>query len=783
MAHRLKGPVSPSAAGLRHRGAVRTLTPQQEKRVPKVESMLRRKTLLVGVVCAVLSLCPLMYGQANGSISGTVTDKSGSVISGASVEITSQGTGMTREVKTDDSGHYLAPLLPVAFYTIQVKSQGFRTNEQKDIRLQVDEQREVDFSLSPASVSSTVEVTATEVAVETSNPTLGQVITAEQVAELPLNGRDFVQLATLTPGVTQETNPNSFFNAGPSSEVSAPGTFSLSVGGSRAQSTDWLLDGNDNNELTAGGISILSSIDSIQEFKVLTYNYSAEFGTRAGPTVLVTTKSGSKALHGSLYEFLRNTSLDAKSFFATKPEKFNLNQYGGSLGGAIRKNKTFFFLDGEQKPQRHGITFTGLVPTVAMRGGDFTNDAFGRPVPVGTTAADPVTFDTAIINPNMGPITCGGASTHGAVFPNIYFQCDANGNPMPVAANGSQQQGQNCNKIPSGANGLINPISKQLLALYPAPNANNPALGINYINSPVRKLDETKFDIRLDHNFSASDTAFARFSYDQAVSYVPGGGPGFAEQSPFGSNQGIQNHGRNIALSETHIFSSTKVNQISGGYNRIFNYITSFGTGSCQAAKFGIPGANLGCADGSTCKGDIISCGLSSTQLSGGYFSLGDRGFSPFTGGTNVYSINDSFDIILGKHDIKMGGSIRAMQMNVRTNGFQDGYWILTGLWSNFNPIADLALGLPSLAIHDQTFLGDTTGRRWKIFRPYVQDDWRATKDLTVNIGLAWDITTPIAEVAGRQADFNPANGQFLIPGQNYVSDGAGIRTYWKNFE
>jgi len=743
------------------------------------------KRILFVLTACMTALCfsPLAFGQAIGSFSGTVTDKSGSSIAGAAVTVTSQGTGVVRDTKTDDTGHYIVNLLPVGLYTIHVQFQGFQPAEAKDVRLQIDESRELNFSLNPASVSSTVEVTADAVAVTTTDPTLGQVINSQQVAQLPLNGRDFVQLATLTPGTVAETNPNSFFTNAASSEVAARGAFSLSVGGSRANSTDWLLDGNDNNELTAGGISILSSIDSIQEFKVLTYNYSAEFGTRAGPTVLVTTKSGSNALHGSLYEFLRNTSLDAKSFFATKPEKFNLNQYGGSLGGAIRKNKTFFFLDGEQKSQRHGITFTGLVPTVAMRGGDFTNDAFGRPVPVGTTAADPVTFDTAIINPNMGPITGGGASTNGAVFPNIYFQCDANGNPMPVAANGSQQQGQNCNKIPSGANGLINPISKQLLALYPAPNANNPALGINYINSPVRKLDETKFDIRLDHNFSASDTAFARFSYDQAVSYVPGGGPGFAEQSPFGSNQGIQNHGRNIALSETHIFSSTKVNQISGGYNRIFNYITSFGTGSCQAAKFGIPGANLGCADGSTCKGDIISCGLSSTQLSGGYFSLGDRGFSPFTGGTNVYSINDSFDMILGKHDIKMGGSIRAMQMNVRTNGFQDGYWILTGLWSNFNPIADLALGLPSLAIHDQTFLGDTTGRRWKIFRPYVQDDWRATKDLTVNIGLAWDITTPIAEVAGRQADFNPANGQFLIPGQNYVSDGAGIRTYWKNFE
>jgi hypothetical protein len=747
-----------------------------------------KRILFVLMICmTALCFSPLAFGQAIGSFSGTITDKSGSYITGASVTVTSQGTGAVRDTKTDDTGHYIVNLLPVGVYTIHVQFQGFQSAEAKDLKLQIDESRELNFSLNPASVSSTVEVTADAVAVTTTDPTLGQVINSQQVAQLPLNGRDFVQLATLTPGTVAETNPSSFFNGGPSSEVSARGSFSLSVGGSRANSTDWLLDGNDNNELTAGGIAILSSIDSIQEFKVLTYNYSAEFGTRAGPTVLVTTKSGSNALHGSLYEFLRNTSLDAKSFFATKPEKFNLNQYGGSLGGPIRKNKTFFFLDGEQKSQRHGITFTGLVPTDAMRAGDFSKDPFGNTLGAPTKNADGTWSipSGAIFNPNLGTLNGKGASSDPAAAQNIYFQCDANGVPITPNANGSQTRANNCYKIPGGANGLINPISAQLLGLYPEANANNAALGFNYVDSPVRKLDETKFDIRLDHTFSATDTAFARFSYDQAVSYVPGGAPSFpdfASQSPFASNQGIQNHGRNISLSETHVFSPTKVNQVSGGYNRIFNYITSQGDGSCLAAKFGIPGANLGCADGSTCKGDIISCGLTSTQLDGGYYSLGDRGFAPFTGGTNVFSIADSFNMILGKHNIKMGGAIRAMQMNVRTNGFQDGYWILTGLWSG-NPEADLALGLPSLAIHDQTFLGDTTGRRWKIFRPYVQDDWRATKDLTVNLGLAWDITTPIAEVAGRQADFNPVNGQFLIPGVNGVSDGAGIRTYWRDFE
>src|SRR5438552_3281391 len=594
--------------------------------------MLTKRKLIVAVSSLLFSISPVVYGQATGSFSGTVSDKAGAVVSGATVKATSQGTGVSREAKTDDSGHYLIPLLPVAMYTIRVESQGFGAAEQKDVRLQVDEQRELDFALSPASVTTAVEVSATEVSVQTTNATLGQVITSEQVADLPLNGRDFVQLATLTPGTTQETNPNSFFNAGPSSEVSARGTYSLSVGGSRAQSTDWLLDGNDNNELTAGGIAILSSIDSLQEFKVLTYNYSAEYGTRAGPTVLLTTKSGTNDFHGSVFEFLRNNSLDAKSFFASSTEKFNLNQFGGTLGGPIRKNKTFFFVDGEQKDQLHGIPFQGLVPTAAMRKGDFGADNFGNPLSAG---------DLVITNPYMSGASAtpnAPNSTSNVPNNNVFFQCVPGTNqPMPLvsASTGQQYQGQPCNVIPQG---LWNSIGQQLIGLYPLSTPGYNVNGNNFQSQPVRSLYETKFDIRLDNTFSGADSLFTRFSYDQATSYVPGGATAFfAEANAFGSNQGIINHARNAAIGETHVFTPTTVNQFTFGYNRIFNYITSQGTGTCASAKLGIPGANLGCSASNTCSSS--SCGLTSINIAGGgYWSLGDRGYSPFQGGTNIFS-------------------------------------------------------------------------------------------------------------------------------------------------
>src|SRR3984957_18609516 len=708
---------------------------------------MKRTALLI--VCFCFSFCFVssrLNAQATGSFSGTVADKAGAVVSGATVTVTAPAVGLSREAKTDDSGHYLVPLLPVGEYTIHVESSGFGAAEQKGLRLQVDEQRELNFALAPASVNTSVEVSTTEVAVETANPTLGQVITSEQVADLPLNGRNFVQLATLTPGTTSSTSPVSFFTSAASSEAATRGSFSLSSGGSREQETDWLLDGNDNNQLDEGGIAIFSEIDDIQEFKVLTYNYSAEYGERAGPTVLVTTKSGSNQWHGSLFEFFRNTSLDARSYFATSVEKFNLNQFGGSFGGPIRKDKTFFFVDYQAKMQRKGVPFTGFVPTPGMTTPNAAGNYDFSSNPFGTQLTNPFATGTE-------PKT---------------FLCSAPGTPEPVLADGSQAPGGTaCDIIPAA---VINPIGAKVVQLYPTPNANSP--GFNYLNEPVRKLNEGTWDIRLDHNFSNKDSAFARFSYDQATNFVPGGSPTWSEQNALGSNQHIENHGRNLALSETHVFSANMVNQLNVGYNRIFNHILSFGTGTCEAAILGIPGANLA----SQCDGitgypaslnqspkECESCGLTSFDMTA-YFSVGDRGFAPYQGGTNVYSVSDTLDIIRGKHNIRVGAVFRAEQMNVRNNAFQDGFIVQNGSGTGDDIAGLLIGGLGAFAAHDQTFLGATTGRRWKLFRPFVQDNWRVTPNLTVNLGFAWALATPETEVANRQANFDVASLKWFVP-------------------
>jgi hypothetical protein len=722
--------------------------------------MSRQKLHFAVIFCSLCLTSQFLYGQATGSFSGTVSDKAGAVVSGATVTITSQDTGLTREAKTDDSGHYLVPLLPVAFYKIHVDAQGFGAAEQRDIRLQVDEHRELDFTLQPASVSTNVEVNATEVAVETSAPTLGQVITSEQVSELPLNGRNFVQLATLTPGTTASTSPVSFFTNAASSEAATRGSFSLSSGGSREQETDWLLDGNDNNQLDEGGIAIFSDIDDIQEFKVLTYNYSAEYGERAGPTVLVTTKSGSNQWHGSLFEFFRNTSLDADNYETHTQQKFNLNQFGGSFGGPIKKDKTFFFLDYQAKIQRQGVSYPGFVPSTAMITADpngdynFTNDPVGVP--------RPGLFNGSLNQDGFGDLV----NPYNGFTP---FQCNGAGNAIVPAANGSQTGGTPCDIIPAA---LINSSGLSVAQLYPTPNVTTPGLGYNYVDQLTRKLNEGTWDVRVDHTFSNKDSVFARFSYDQATNFVPGGSPTWSEANAFGSNQHINNHGRNAVVTETHVFSANLINQATVGFSRIFNHILSFGTGSCEAANVGIPGADLGSAcDAITgypaslnqSTKDCVSCGLTSFQMTS-YYSVGDRGYAPYQGGTNVYSLADKLDLIRGKHDIKFGVTYRADEMNIRNNAFQDGYVVNAGLGTGDN-IGDLLMGsMGVFAAHDQTFNGATVGRRFKMFRPYVEDDVRVTGNLTLNLGLAWSLVTPETEVENRQANYDVQSLQWFVP-------------------
>lgn len=684
----------------------------------------------------------VLRAQATGSILGNVVDASGGSIAGAAVAITETGTNTQRLLTTDSGGRYVANVLPLGTYSVKVSAQGFRPVEKTGILLEAQGSPQIDFTLAPATVSSEVTVESAPVEIQTANASLNQVVHSEQVADLPLNGRNFVELATLAPGVSQGDQPGDFFGGGTSSETSIRGTFSLSVGGSRENRTDWLYDGVDNEELTSGAIAVVPSIDALQEFNVLTSNYSVEYGTRAGPTVLLISKSGTNQFHGSLFDFLRNTILNSSSYFSPVNPEYIRNQFGGSIGGPIVKDKTFFFFDYQGTRNIQGIPSLTQVPTADERAGNFTESFPGAPeVPIydpATTTTDPTT----------------GLETRTQFAGNI---------------------------IPTDR---LNPIAVKILSYLPLPNVQG-LLSANYVDVPKQNYTDNEFDFRIDHTFSASDKIFARFSRDQASVYVPSGLPGFgAQPGGYASNQTLADRGRNLALSETHIFSGNKINQFTAGYNRIFDHITSYGDGNDWSTQLGIPNANLG---------TYFSSGFLNVQFNEGYWGLGDRGFSPIQDGTNVFHYSDDFEWVHGPHSFSMGIGLRFFQLNELGDAFPMGEMSFDNLFTagfangslnsaTGNPIASFLLGIPAGGEHDNEFSGSVSGRRWKEYRPYFQDNWRVRPNLTVQLGLAWNYTSPTSEAQNRYANFNFQTGQMEIAGQN-ADKYAGIQPYYKGFE
>src|SRR4029453_11891935 len=389
------------------------------------------------------------FAQSMGSIMGTVVNSSKAGIPGAVVTARHEGTSASREIVTDVAGRYSMPLLPIGSYTVTVTMTCFKTQERNKVVLEVAQSLTLDFALELSAIAEAITVTSQAAAVQLqrSDANLGQLINSQQVAELPLNGRNFVQLALLGPG-TVTGRAGSFLAQGPSSEVSYRGSMSVSAQGMRENANDWLYDGVDDNELTAGGVGILPNIDSIREFKVLTHNYLAQYGSRGGTTVLVSSKAGENTFHGNLFEFFRNDALDARNFFdGAQKRPWNQNTYGGSLGGPIAKNRTFFFAGFQGHNIDEGLTTLLTVPTALMHQGIFTKSFAGVPQP---TIYDPATTRT---------------------------------DPTPAQLVRDPFPG---NRIPANR---IDPIGQALLNLLPMPTFTD-RLASNYLANPVKTLDD-----------------------------------------------------------------------------------------------------------------------------------------------------------------------------------------------------------------------------------------------------------------------------------------------------
>ena len=696
------------------------------------------------------SLC---WAQVDSSrIVGTVVDSSGAVVMDATVKVVNSETNISASATTNEFGEYTATSLKPGVYSISAAKSGFKTAVQSAIKLDINQVARVDFSLQPGEVTERVEVTAAEPQVESQTSSIGQVIEETRVHDLPLNGRNFLQLAYLSPGVNQGQSGTVQQGGIPENER---GNGAIQVNGLMATNNNFLLNGFDNNEQQIGFEVLQPPVDAIQEFKVQTNSFGADIG-KGGAVVNVVLKSGTNNFHGSLFEFLRNSALDAKNFFddpASPIAPFKQNQFGGTLGGPIIRNKTFFFVDYQGTRIRQSQTLLSVVPTMAERGGDFSDL-------LGTDGNENVTGQ--IFDPLTTDATSGNARV---AFP---------GNVIPacVGTTGLSATGGGC----------LDPAALNVVQLYPQPNYTNSGSAFNYLSNPVARNNQDAFDVRVDHQL-ATDSLSATFSYGNVDSVHPDPFPGKAGGGSFSGN--IHNKALVTGVSDVHLFSPALSNEIKIGYTRYAVNAVPFFVNEALATELGIPGIN-------NPSNLALTGGMPNIMISG-YSALGNQDWFPEILNENNYQLKDSITWIRGRHSLKMGGDLIRRQhgffqgQNPRGDFTFDNQFTedLTKASDPNNPnpgssLASFLLGYPINSFRDG--LNGLFGMNWWEFSAYFMDDYRASRKLTLNLGLRYDLFTPMVEDHNRIANFDFKNGTFVAPGMPGVSDTANVVTNKKNF-
>lgn len=706
-------------------------------------------------------LLPLIFGLffktvvsfaqvSSAELSGTVSDPTGAVVANAKIVALKADTGTVRETMTGPSGNYLFTVLQPGTYDVTIEATGFQKQVQKGITLQVNQRASVDFRLQVGDVTESVEVAATAPLLESQSSSLGNVIDEKRVAELPLNGRNFVQLAILSPGVNGTGfSTSGTIMSGTRPDDRRPGT-EIFANGNREGSNNFLYDGIDNNERLTLSIVLRPGVEAIREFKVQTNLYSADLGRNSGAVVDVVTKSGTNAFHGSAFEFLRNSAMDARNFFNAKNTpfpSFRYNQFGGSFGGPIIKNKTFFFADYEGFRRNSQILQRLTVPTLKMRQGDFSE--------LSSKIYDPLTTQS---NPSFDPskpVSASNPQFTRTAFPN--------------------------NQIDPSR---FDPLTHALINVYPTPQT--PGLINNYTSNMSQKQDWNQGDVRVDHHFSPFDTFFARWGTQKTTTVVPNTFPAVSlpgvsqpvslgnEDSFAGTSVTTANH---AAANYVHVFSPRLLNELRVGFNRFNMDYTQEGA---------TPDANLGDQFG------IVNSNSFPQQTGfpivspSNYAGIGQSRSLPILRIENTYHVVDNMTYVLGSHTLKFGGDFRRRQLTEyqtnRGNGRFNFTQAFTGLPNagGGDTMATFLLGYPSLIEQDYTLAW--VGLRGVESGLYFADDWRITKKLTLNLGLRWEYFSPFSEVANRIANFNPDTATMMVAGQNGVSSTAGVEKNWTNF-
>jgi len=648
-----------------------------------------------------------------GAVLGTVTDPSGARIASARITITNHETGQLVHLTTDDQGNYTANLLRIGTYSVSATKQGFETTVQSSVDVAVNQSVRVDLLLKLGSATETVQVTGAPPLLQTESSSLGTIETERRISDLPLNGRNFIQLAYLGPGA----------NGGQTGSNVSGGVFenqraneAISVNGLRVSNNNFLLNGVDNNEFGLGGVIVLPPPDAIQEFKTEENSMSAEFG-RGGAAVNVVLKSGGNKIHGGAYEFIRNDKLDAVNYFNQGQQPFKRNQFGAFLGGPIRKNKTFIFGDYEGSRLRASNPFLSTVPTAAERSGDFTNRLTGQTFSPCATPSPADTFDTGTI---FDPYST-----------NPNYQC-ADGSIVslrtPIQYNGQ------FNVIPPG---MINGVGQNIATFYPQPTSPND-LTDNYLANQNQVNSQDSFDIRLDHRFSEKDQVFGSYSFGDVRSQQPGPlGPlwGGSDCCPSISDSRAQH----LGIGFTHTFSERFLNDLHGGYFRYAVNALPFNFGKDLGTQLGIPNVNR--------PGYPNSSGLTNIDIAG-FTSLGDSEWLPEHVFENIFQVADTLTWIHGKHSLKFGIDFRRQQRNFFQLSNPRGFFNFDGGYTNDlttanggNALAEVLLGVP--IANEQDVLGGLYPTRYWDLAEFFQDDFHVSSSFTLNIGLRYELTSP----------------------------------------
>ena len=677
---------------------------------------------------------------------GTVRDASGGVLSGAIVTVTETQTNVAHKTATNDQGEYNVSHLKPGLYSIAIESTGFKTATQSNVKLDINQVVRVDVTLVPGVVSEHIEVTAAEPLVESQTSSIGQVVEETQVHDLPLNGRNFLQLAYLTPGVNQG-------EAGAVQQGGIPenerGNGSIHVNGLMATNNNFLLNGFDNNEQQIGFEVLQPPVEAIDEFKVQTSNFGADIG-KGGAVVNVVIKSGTNGLHGSAFEFLRNSYMDAKNFFDDPNSPippFKQNQFGGTLGGPIFKNKTFFFLDYQGTRIRESQTFISTVPTGAERTGDFSDllvtDGEGN---VTGQIYDPLTTD---------PVTNERTAFPGNIIPPCV------GDTRRSATGGS----------------CLDPAALNVMNLFPQPNIPGAGTANNFLYNPVASNNQDSFDVRLDHQWR-SESITGTLSFGNVDSVHPDPFPGQAGGGGFSGD--IHNRSWVVGISDVHSFSSTKMNELKIGYTRYAVNAIPFFSDVPLATQLGIPGINV--------PGDTNTNGLPNIMIAG-YSALGNQDWFPEILKENNYQLKDSFTWTHGRHSFKAGGDlIRRHHGFFQTQNPRGDFTFDQQFTENINDttsdpgsaLASFLVGNPIYSFRDG--LSGSFGMGWWEVSGYFMDDFRVSSRLTLNLGLRYDVFTPMVEDHNRIANFDFATGTFVAPQMSGVSDTGNVQTNYKNF-